>query len=242
MQATDLRFIIQRDPNQGIEDAKELLKTNPSHPAVFANLGTIGNSDSPRAVPFLLSIWVNTSASPNMRNNAFFWFSRRNPDKDEVAKAIMDLLAKETEEVASTALFRMTVADHRAVLEKIVTSSNPIKFDLMEKIYRNGSVLLRTDLLMFVATLNDPKAVPFMVRAAQNDPDLSVRRAVINALGNRKDVDHETLQLAKSAPPSRTKVVPVPQPPPRPQPVPMPQLPPAPAGFPMPSSQGSGSR
>jgi HEAT repeat protein len=140
----------------------------------------------------------------------------------------MDLLAKgETEQVASQALFRMTVADHRAVLEKIVMSSNPVKFDLMEKIYRNGSVLLRTDLLMFVARLNDPKAVPFIVRAAQHDPDPTVRRAAGQALGNRKDVDTDTLQaLMKSPPPPRPQLVPLPQPPPVPAGSAMPSLPP----------------
>jgi tetratricopeptide (TPR) repeat protein len=232
MKAGELRQIVQSHPDQGIEDAKDLLKTNPSHPAVFANLGTIANSDSPRAVPFLLSVWATASASPNMRNSAFFWFSRRNPNKEEVGKAIMDLLAKrETERVASEALYRMTVADHRAVLEKIVASSNPDKFVLMEKIYRNGSSLLRTDLLMFVAMLNDSMAVPFIVQAAQNpDTDLSVRRAAVQALRNRKDVDVEMLEaLMKSAPPPRA-----------PQPVrfPQPAAPPAPV---IPSvSPGSG--
>ncbi len=115
----------------------------------------------------------------------------------------MDLLAKrETEAVASEALYRMTVADHRAVLEKIVMSSRPDKFLLMEKIYRNGSSLLRTDLLMFVARLNDPKSVPFIVGVAQNDRDVSVRRAAARALGGRKDVDIQVLErLMNSAPP-----------------------------------------
>jgi hypothetical protein len=214
MKAEYLRQIIQLDADQGIEDAKEFLKTNPSDPAVVANLGTIANSDSPQAVPFLLSIWGNVSATPNARNSAFFWFSRRNPDKEAVAKAIMDLLAKrETEAVANQALYRMTVADHRAVLEKIVMSSNPEKFSLMEKIYRSGSVLLRTDLLMFIARLEDARAVPFIVEAAQNDRDLSVRRAAAQALGNRKDVDLETLEtLMRSAPAQRA-----------PQPVRLPQ-------------------
>ena len=202
--AEALRQIVQLDTNKGIENAKELLKIDPSDPVVLANLGTIANSDSPQALPFLVSIWANVASSPNMRNNAFFGASRRNPDKEQVAKAIMDLLAKrETESVASEALYLMTVADHRAVLEKIVMSSNPDKFVLMEKIYRNGSVLLRTDLLMFLGRLNDPKATPFIVGAAQNDRDASVRRAAVQSLGGRKDVDVEMLEkLIKSPPPA----------------------------------------
>jgi len=216
MNAVALRLIIQLDRDRGIEDAKERLKANPSDPAVLANLGTIANSDSPKAVPFLLGVWANTAAVANMRNSAFFWFSRRNPDKEEVAKAIMDLLAKrETEGVASEALSLMTVSDHRAVLEKIAVSSNPEKFALMEKIYRNGSVLLRTDLVMFVSRLNDPRAVPFIAQAAQNDKDPSVRRAAAQALGNRKDVDLGMLEeLMKSATPPRptqpARLMPVP--------------------------------
>jgi tetratricopeptide (TPR) repeat protein len=203
MNAEILRQIVLRDVEAGIERAKNLLRANPSDPVVVANLGTIANSDSPQTLPFLLSLWANTSAAPNVKNIAFFWFSRRNPDKEEVAKTIMDMLAKrETEAVASEALYRMTVADHRAVLEKIVNSSRPDKFPLMEKIYRNGSSLLRTDLLMFVARLNDPKSVPFIVGVAQNDRDVSVRRAAARALGGRKDVDIQVLErLMNSAPP-----------------------------------------
>jgi tetratricopeptide (TPR) repeat protein len=197
-----LRMAIQGDQDEGIEMAKELLKTNPSDPAVQANLGTIANSNSPRAVPFLLSVWANTSAVPNMRNSAFFWFSRRNPKKEEVAKVIMDLLAKkETEEVASRALSLMTVADHRAVLEKIVSSSNSEKFVLMEKIYRKGSEFLRTDLLMFVSLLNDSRSVPFIVQAArQPDSQPSVRRAVAEALKKRHDVDPAIVEELMKAP------------------------------------------
>ena len=200
--AEALRQIVQLDTNRGIENAKELLKTDPSDPVVAANLGTIANSDSPQALPFLLSIWANVASSPNMRNNAFFWASRRNPDKEQVAKAVMDLLAKkETEAVASEALYRMTVADHRAVLEQIVMSSNADKFVLMEKIYRNGSVLLRTDLLMFIGRLNDPKATAFIEGVAQNERDASVRRAAVQALGGRKDVNVEMLEKVMKAPP-----------------------------------------
>jgi hypothetical protein len=211
MKAELLRQIIQHDPDRGIENAKELLQADPSDPSVVANLGTIANSESSLAIPFLLSVWGNVAATPNARNNAFFWFSRRNPDKEEVAKAIMELLAKpQTEKLGSEALYRMTVADHRAVLEKITTSSSPEKFALMDKIYRNGSALLKTDLLMFISRLNDPKAVPFLLDAAQNDRDASVRRAAIQALGSRKDVDVETLErLMKAAPPTPRVVQPL---------------------------------
>jgi tetratricopeptide (TPR) repeat protein len=207
MKAEMLRMGIQSHPDQGIQDAMELLKANPADPVISANLGTIANSDSSRAVPFLLSVWVNTYSPPTMRNNAFFWFSRRNPNKEEVAKAIMDLFSKkETEEIGREALYRMYVTDHRAVLDKIVNSSNPDKFLLMDKIFRTGSELLRTDLLMFVALLtNDSRAVPFIVQAASRpDTQDSVRRAAGQALRNRKDVDPATVEnLMRSTPSPR---------------------------------------
>ena len=203
MYAEILRQMIQLDRERGIEEAKQRLRENPSDPVVVANLGTIANSDSSQAIPFLLSVWGNTAATPNARNTAFFWFARRNPDKQEVARAITDLFQRpQTEGVASEALRNMTVADHRAVLEKIVMASNPEKFVLIEKIYRRGSELLRPDLLMFVARLDDSRAVPFIVKAAQSDPDPDVRAAAARALGTRKDVDASTLQtLIRSVPP-----------------------------------------
>jgi len=202
--AVILRQIIQLDRNEGISMAKEMLQANPADPAVDANLGTIANSESPQAVPFLLSVWANPAGSPNMRNNAFFWFARMNPDKEEVGKIIIDLLRKrETELVASEALSKMTVADHRAVLEKIVSNPSSDKFALLEKIYSRGSGLLKGDLLMFISKLNDPNATPFILRAAQSDPDPSVRRAAADALSNRKDVDVEVLKnIMRSTPPA----------------------------------------
>ena len=207
MSAQILRMLIGNDTQAGIEEARAMLKVNPSDPAVAANLGTIANSDSPLAMPFLLGVWGNAASSPNMRHNAFFWFGRMNPDKEEVAKAIMDLLARrETQPIGSEALYLMTVADHRAVLDKIVNSSNPEKFAHMDKIYQNGSVLLRTDLLRFVGRLNDPRSVPFLVEAAQNDQDGSVRVVAAQELGRRKDVDTATLQRllrSQQTPPAR---------------------------------------
>jgi tetratricopeptide (TPR) repeat protein len=206
-----LRQLIQMDKNEGVQMAKDLLKADPSDPAVAANLGTIANSESPLAVPFLLTVWTNAGTSPNIRNNALFWFARMNPDKEEVGKTIMDLLRKrETEMVASDALSKMTIADHRAVLDKIVASSAPDKFSLLDKIYRRGSPLLKGDLLMFVSRLSDPNAVKFIINAAENDPDDSVRQSATRALGNRKDVDIEVLKAlirsTPSTPPAPPKV------------------------------------
>ena len=125
MDAVILRMIIQANPNEGIEKAKERLKSDPSDQAVFANLGTIFSSNSPQALPFLLDL-ANSAASPNTRTVAFFYAMRRNPDKVQVANTLMEMLGKkENESIVSEALFRMTFEEHRAVLAKIVAEREP---------------------------------------------------------------------------------------------------------------------
>ena len=97
----------------------------------------------------------------------------------------MDMLAKGNEEVVSEALFRMTFEEHRAVLEKIVASSHPDKFPMIEKIYRGGSITLRSDLIQIVSKLTDPRAWAFIADAAQNDKDLVVRQTATEVLARR---------------------------------------------------------
>jgi len=178
-----LRMIIQQNPYEGIEKVKERLKNDPADQTVFANLGTIFSSNSPQALPFLLDL-SNSSASSNIRTTAFFYAMRLNPDKVQVANTMMEMLKKkENESIVSEALFRMTYVEHRAVLAKIVESSNPNKFDAIEKIYRGGSITLRSDLLTAVAKLkDDPRAESFILDAAKNDKDAAVRRAAVEAL------------------------------------------------------------
>ena len=212
MDAMILQMIIQQDPSEGIEKVKERLKKDPSDPAAIANLGTIFNSNSPQALPFLLDL-SNSAASPTTRTIAFFYAMRRNPDKVQVANTLMEMLGKkENESIVSEALFRMTFEEHRRVLAKIVASPNPNKFDAIEKIYRGGSITLRSDLLTEVATLrNDPKAESFIVDAAQNDKDLAVRRAAIEALMiQKRGADVKTLENLLSTLPPKNTAPPVP--------------------------------
>jgi len=212
MDAVILQMIIQQSPNEGIETVKERLKKDPSDPAVVANLGTIFNSNSPLALPFLLDL-SNSAVSPTTRTIAFFYAMRRNPDKGQVANTLMEMLGKkENESIVSEALFRMTFEEHRQVLAKIVASPNPNKFDAIEKIYRGGSITLRTDLLTAVATLrNDPKAECFIMDAAQNDKDLAVRQAAIEALIMQKHgADARSLQNLLSTMPPKKIAPPVP--------------------------------
>jgi len=212
MDAVILQMIIQQSPNEGMETVKERLKKDPSDPAVIANLGTIFNSNSPQALPFLLEL-SNSAVSPTTRTIAFFYATRRNPDKGQVANTLMEMLGKkENESIVSEALFRMTFEEHRQVLAKIVASPNPNKFDAIEKIYRGGSITLRSDLLAEVAKLrDDPKAEAFIMDAAQNDKDLAVRRAAIEALMMQKrGSDVKSLEYLLSTVPQKKIAPPIP--------------------------------
>ena len=106
----------------------------------------------------------------------------------------------------------MKYVEHRAVLAKIVESSNPNKFDAIEKIYRGGSITLRSDLLDAVAKLrDDPRAESFILDAAKNDKDLAVRRAALNALVNLKGAaDVRTLESLLSPMPAKNTTAPAP--------------------------------
>ena len=200
-----LRMIIQANPGEGMEKVKERLKIDASDPAAIANLGTIFSSNSPQVLPFLLEL-SNSAASNNVRTIAFFFAMRRNPDKLQVANTLMEMLnKKDNEDIVSEALFRMTYQEHRAVLAKIVESPNPGKFDAIEKIYRKGSITLRSDLLTAVSTLKeDSRAESFILDAAQNDKDLTVRRVAISALVHLKgSVDVKTLETLLSPQPRK---------------------------------------
>ena len=212
MDAQILRMIIRANPNEGIERIKERLKNDPADQAVLNNLGTIFSSNSPQALPFLLDL-SNSAASPNIRTTAFFFAMRLNPDRVQVANTMMEMLGKkENEGIVSEALFQMKYVEHRAVLAKIVESSNPNKFDAIEKIYRGGSITLRSDLLDAVAKLrDDPRAESFILDAAKNDKDLAVRRAALNALVNLKGAaDVRTLESLLSPMPAKNTTAPAP--------------------------------
>jgi hypothetical protein len=106
----------------------------------------------------------------------------------------MDLLSKkENEPRVNGALFLMTFEEHRLVLDQVVASARPDKFPAIEKIYRGGSITLRSDLVERVARLSDPKALTFVLDVAQNDKDIAVRNAAIQALTFRKNPGDEKM-------------------------------------------------
>ena len=203
-----LRLILEQDSNRGIELAKERLKTDPSDPAVIANLGTIANSSSPQALPFLVTLTASP-ASPNARSQAIFWMSRGNGDKSVMAIALIEMLRnskdKETDTAVADALARLNSAERREAVDKIGEVKSPERLAMLEKIYRNSNnQMLRTQIAQAAAQMPDPKALVFLADVVRNDRDTSVRRAAIQALAGRKDADTvKTLEeILKSLPPT----------------------------------------
>jgi len=211
LEAELLRVIIEKDADRGIEVARDRLKNDPSDPAVIANLGTISSSTSTQALPFLMALMSNASASPNARSQALFWVSRKSGDKDQMTRALTEMLsgsqAKEMQAAVADALQRFNTTERRAALDQIAQSQNAQRLSMLERIYRSSSnSSVRADLIRAVAQIDDSKAVELLADAAQNDKDLGVRRAAVQALSERKDTDVRTLEnILKSLSPSPAK-------------------------------------
>jgi len=201
-----LRMILEKDSDRGIEVARERLKADPSDPAVLANLAAISNSSSNQALPFLMSLLGNNAATPNARTQAFFWASRRNGDKDQMAKALMELLGpggdKSAETAVAEALQRYNANDRRGALDQIAQSQNGDRLAMLERVYRSAAApAVRADVIRAAGQIQDGKALALLADAAQNDKDLTVRRTAIQALAGRKDADVKTLEsLLKAIP------------------------------------------
>lgn len=188
-----LRLIIEKDPDRGIEAAKERLKADPSDPAVIANLGLIANSSSAQAMPFLVGI-AGSSTSPNAQSQAIFWISRRDGNKDGAGKALVDMLANsrdsETDTIVTEALSRLNTIGRQQAFDRVLEGKFPDRVSIFEKIYRNtANGQLRTEIAQTAGQVPDAKAVNFLADIARTDKDLSVRRAAVRALAARKDAD-----------------------------------------------------
>ena len=202
IEAILLQSMIHMDPTWGFEKIREKLKADPSDPAAVANLGSVFSSNSPQALPFLLDLSKN-AVSPEVREIAFFYAMRKNPDRIQVANTFIEMLAKkENERLVSEALYRMQRGEHQQVLDKIIDSPNPTKFDAMEKIYRgaSASIVLKCDLFASAARLQDARALNFMLNAAQNDMDMKVRECASIAIENRKGARDEIQRLLNGGP------------------------------------------
>jgi hypothetical protein len=204
-----LRLIIQKDSDLGIEEARRRLKVNPSDPAVVTNLSTIANSGSAQAVPFLLTLTVNTSITPNTRDQALFWMNR--VDKETMAKALPEML-KERGSIPAVAetLTRFNVVERRSALEQIVKGGGPERIAMLDKLYKGTTnVPLRSQIIQFVGQITDPAALAFLDDIARNQREtLSLRSEAIRVLGERKDVDAKTLvEIMNSLPPTPAKPV-----------------------------------
>jgi hypothetical protein len=214
-----LRLILEKDAERGIEVARERLKTDPADPAVISNLGTIANSSSAQALPFLMGLVTSSTSNPNAKSQALFWATRRTGDKDQMAKALMDMLSgpngKETETVVADVLNRVSTIERRNALTMITESQNAERVNLLDRLYRAGGAPVRLDIVRAVGQMPqgtaasaqgmDRRVLTLLTDAAQNDKDTSVRRTAIQALATRKDVDVKTLEsLLRSIPRTET--------------------------------------
>jgi Outer membrane lipoprotein/HEAT repeats len=211
LQSEVLRLIVEKNPDRGIEVAKERLRVDPSDPAVISNLGTIANSNSPQALPFMVKIF-GSSASPNVKSQAIFWTVNRNGDREAVARALTDMMAnskdRETDAAVAEALLRLNVVERRTAIEKFIEIKNPERLVMLERIYRNSpNAQLRTQMAQAAAQVPELKALTFLADVARNDKDITVRRSAIQALAARPDGEGVKVleDLLKTLPPADSK-------------------------------------
>ena len=192
-----VRQILEKDPDQGIEVARERLRTNPADPAVMTNLSTIAHSHSAQAVPFLVHLAGGPSSTPNARDQATFWLARMSGGKDDLGTAFIGMMKDGAGARAVTdVMVRFNTSERRMTLDQILKSSyaNAEKLGTLQRIYRDSSNLqLRSQVVEAAGSAPEAAALPFLTDVVRNEKDPSVRYIAVQALGIRKDVDPKTL-------------------------------------------------
>jgi Outer membrane lipoprotein/HEAT repeats len=193
LQSEVLRLIVEKDPDRGIKVARERLRTDPSDPAVVSNFGSIANSNSAQALPFLVNV-VGSSPSPNVQTQAVWWVFRRDGDREGVAKALADMLSnsknKETDAAVADGFLRLNVMERRTALDKFVEIKSPERLAMLERLYRVSlNAPLRMEMVQAAGRIPDSKALIFLVDVAKNDKEIGVRRSAIQALAGRHEGD-----------------------------------------------------
>lgn len=188
-----LRALIEKDADRGIEAARERIKSDPSDPAVVANLKTIATSSSPKALPFLVSL-AGTARSPNTRQQAIFWMSRGQADREAVAKALMEMLSGTNDKAMETAVAEAFAAfntnERKSALDHMMRSASPERQAIAERIYRSSSSFqVRTQIVQSVAPLPEVRTLFFLGEVAKNDKDMVVRRTAVQAIASRKEAE-----------------------------------------------------
>src|ERR1051326_1655274 len=87
LQQEVFRTLLRNSPDRALELAADRLKADPGDPVVLANLSMIGSTNSPKALPLLVSI-AKSSPNVNARREATMSIARTRGDKD--ALTILD--------------------------------------------------------------------------------------------------------------------------------------------------------
>jgi len=197
-----LRVIIDRDPNTGIEIARERLKGNPSDPAVITNLSVIAGSGSSLAMPFLVNV-AGSAASPNARSLAVFFMFRQDHNKAAAEKVVVEILKdKDAIPAVADALGRFNMNERRVVLERIAQSPLAEKTSVLQGIYKTSvNTQVRSQVVATAGSIPDAAALAFLNDVVRNEKEPAVREVAIQNLTVRKDADVKVLvDVLKSLP------------------------------------------
>ena len=202
-----LRVIIDRDPDTGIEIARQRFKGNPSDPAVITNLSVIAGSGSAQAMPFLVNV-AGSAASPNAKSMAvFFMFQDHN--KAAAEKVVVEILKdKEAIPAVADALGRFNMNERRVVLERIAQSPLAEKTYVLQGIYKTSvNTQVRSQVVATAGSIPDAAALAFLNDVVRNEKEPAVREVAIQNLTVRSDTDVKVLvDVLKSRPaPTRAR-------------------------------------
>jgi HEAT repeat protein len=191
-----LSQIVEKDPSYGIELARDRIRGNPSDPAVISTLPIIAGSGSPQAMPFLFFLAANGSSSPNTRSQAVFWIAR-NSDKDGMGKAVVDLMKEKVSiSVVTDVLSRFNPNEQRKAIDQIAQTPDPERLPVLENIFRSSTnQSLKTQIVHSLGLIREPAALHFLTDVAQNEREITVRRAAIQSLTSRDDTPLKTLDM-----------------------------------------------
>jgi hypothetical protein len=189
-----LRVILDRDPNTGLEIARQRFKENPSDPAVITNLSVIAGSGASQAVPFLVTV-AGSSASPNAKSLAVFYMFRQDHGKERVERAVVEIMKeKDAIPAVADALGRFNMNERRVVLEHIAHSPFAGRTAVLQGIYKTSpNIQVRSQVVATAGSIPDAAALGFLNEVARTEKEQAVRQVAIQNLTFRKDVDPKVL-------------------------------------------------
>ena len=203
-----MRALFNSNADRAIEIAFERLKTDAADPVVLSILNIVASSRAAQALPMLIAIARN-STSTKARKDAIFWLGQTRGDKDAVVDTLLSLLPSLSDEDSDSVTFTLgqirtdkslnalgTIARDKGKGEKVRSgalfgisqSRGTNRIPLLEDIYKNNldSAKIRQQVLFAFSQIREPAAVTALGNAAQNDPDIEVRKQAVFFLGQTR--------------------------------------------------------